>query len=436
MKVKQIKADDESVVLEATATSEEVNKVLHGAKVAFAQSMGMKPPAPGADIDAAAEEQMGIKDLDSIVGPSAIDALVPLAIDKKNLDPAYPPKAKAKSPIKRDADFTFEIEVALKPSYELTSYDPVEITVPAYAFDERAVDAQLAEMAKRYTAYVLDEEAPADRVVEKGDHIKIALKATENGEELKGLSTPGRTYTAGEGYMPEGFEKEILGMRAGQTKEFSFEGPSFDDNLDEYTQTVDVVATVLGFEKEATPTIDDEWVKMNMPMFKGVEELKKNMGAELEKQNRMQYDAFIRQEAAAELAKRFEGKIADEVYEAMREQYVTNLRADLQQQGTTLEQFMEQNGGEQQFGMLLMLQVRQMLVQGYALDALFRHEHMSLSDEDIENACKAMNPQANPQHTRKQLEASGRGFALRESAERLKANQFLVDNAKIIYANA
>ena len=44
---------------------------------------------------------------------------------------------------------------------------------------------------------------------------------------------------------------------------------------------------------------------------------------------------------------------------------------------------MQSQGGEQQFGMILMMQTREMLVQGYALDALFRHEKMTLTDEDI-----------------------------------------------------
>ena len=62
----------------------------------------------------------------------------------------------------------------------------------------------------------------------------------------------------------------------------------------------------------------------------------------------------------------------------------------------TYEQFIEQQGGEQQFNMMMMMQTREMLVQGYALDALFRHEKLVLTDEDIEAACRSMSPQQNP----------------------------------------
>ena len=431
MKVKQIKKDGDKITLEAVATAQEAAQALQAAKMAFAQSMGMKPPAQGQSIDQAAEEQMGIKNLSSIVEASAIDALAPLAVDKRGLTPAFPPKARAKDAFRPNAEFRFEVDVALKPEYELTSYEPVSIKVPPFQMDDSAVEQQIQEMSNRYTAYVDDEDSPADRTVQKGDHIKIALEAKEGDKELKGLSTSSRTYTAGEGYMPDGFESAVLGMKKGETKEFSFEGPDFDEDMNERTQVVDAKVTILGFQKEEAPVIDDEWIKKNMPMYKGLDDLKKDMSRGLEQQARMEYDAYVRQMAAQELATRFEGKIADEVYEAMRDQMVSNIRMELQQQGMSWDQFVEQNGGEQQFGMMLMLQVRQMLTQGFALDAYFRHKGMSINEEDLVEACRAMNPQMNPKQMIKQAEASGHMFALRESAERLKANNDLVAQAEI-----
>ena len=431
MKVKQIKKDGDKITLEAVATAQEAAQALQAAKMAFAQSMGMKPPAQGQTIDQAAEEQMGIKNLSSIVEASAIDALAPLAVDKRGLTPAFPPKARAKGAFRPNAEFRFEVDVALKPEYELSSYEPVSIKVPPFQMDDSAVDQQIQEMSTRYTAYVDDEDSPADRTVQKGDHIKIALEAKEGDKELKGLSTSSRTYTAGEGYMPDGFESAVLGMKKGETKEFSFEGPDFDEDMNERTQVVDAKVTILGFQKEEAPVIDDEWIQKNMPMYKGLDDLKKDMGRGLEQQARMEYDAYVRQMAAQELATRFEGKIADEVYEAMRDQMVSNIRMELQQQGMSWDQFVEQNGGEQQFGMMLMLQVRQMLTQGFALDAYFRHKGMSINEEDLVEACRAMNPQMNPKQMIKQAESAGHMFALRESAERLKANKDLVDKAEI-----
>ena len=139
-----------------------------------------------------------------------------------------------------------------------------------------------------------------------------------------------------------------------------------------------------------------------------------------------------RQMAAAEVASRFQGSIADEVYEAMTRSLMTNLRADVARQGMKFEDFLEQQGGEQQFNMMMMLHTREMLVQGYALDAVFRHEGLVITDDDLTEACIEMGGgQTDPKLMRSQLESSGRGFVLREAAERLRANKWLVEHALI-----
>ena len=84
MKVTQRKLDDGKLRLECVATPVEVNEVLQNAYIQFAQQMGLRPEKDKT-VAQVAEEQMGIKNLDSIVQEQAIEGLVPYAIDKKNL---------------------------------------------------------------------------------------------------------------------------------------------------------------------------------------------------------------------------------------------------------------------------------------------------------------------------------------------------------------
>jgi len=428
MKVTQKRKIGDTIRLEVVATAAEVNGALHNAQVAFAQSMGLRPEE-GKTVAQVAEEKMGIKNLDSIVEPEAMKMLVPFALDKKNLVPLYPPKPQPKSPFKRNTQFAFDLEVALKPSYELSSYEPIELTIPRFVFDSSLVDQQIAEMADSYKTYVSAE----DKVIESGDVCLIAMECTENGERVPNLCTEGRTYVTGQGYMPEGFDENVIGMKPGDTKTFTFEGPSFDEDFNPITQTIECTLTVKEIQLAVSPEIDDEWVKMNMPWYKDAASLKADIARSLEAQQRQNYDNQVRSAAANELTKRFQGKIADEVYEAARDNLVSNIRQGLQQQGKTWEEFIEENGGEQQLGMLLMIQTREMLVSGFVLDALYRHEKLSITDADLDEACASINPQVNPKQLRAEFEKNGSMFALREAAQRLRANKWAVEHAKITY---
>lgn len=430
MKVTQKKKTDDTIFLQCVASEKDVNRALDNAHIDFANQMGMRPQ-PNKTVAQAAEEMMGIKDLDSIVASSALESLIPMALNVKDIVPNYPPEPIAKSEFKRNHEFRFDMEVPLKPKYELTSYDPVEIKVMPFAVDENAVDQQLKQMAERYPVFSKDESKEEGREVQKGDLIYIALTAYENGKELTSLSTEGRPYQTGEGYMPEGFDENIYGMKVGETREFQFEGPSFDEDMNEITQKVDAKVTVLEFQKKSDPVVDDEWVKANMPMYPDAKSLRDDVRKGVERQAREQYDAYVMNLAAEAASRRFEGSIADGVYEAARDNMMRELRGNLHAQGKTWEQFVEEQGGEQNISIMMMIQIRQMIVQGYTLDAIYRHEGLNLTEEDIDKAAAMMNPQANPKYIRKQMEEAGRGFALRESAERLKANKWLVDHAII-----
>ncbi|QOS67315.1 trigger factor [Eggerthella guodeyinii] len=425
MKVTEKKLDDGQVLLEAVASTAEVSHALTMAQYGFAQQMGIQP-TPGMSVEQAVEKQLGIKDLDAIVQQQAIEYLVPFAIDKRNITPAYPAQPKADGPLKRGQTFSFELRVAPKPDYELTSYEPVSITVPPFEVEQAEVDAQIAQIAESYAEFVSDEPHP----VQSGDGFLLALDASQNGEKMDNLSTEGRTYLTGMGLMPEDFEKHLIGMNVGETKSFSFDLPGMGAEGDAKGDTIDCTVTVKEMQKKVVPAIDDEWVAKNLPMYRDAAALRGGIAERLTADRRAQYEAYKLQVAASELAKRFQGRIQDEVYEAMQKTLVSNLRGQLQQQGIPFEQFVQSQGGEQQFGMLMMMQTREMLVQGYALDALFRHEKLTLTDEDIDAACRSMNPQ-NPDAVKREMQENGRGFALREAAERMKANQWLLDHATV-----
>ena len=151
MKVKQIKKDGDVVVLEATASPQDVARALQFAQEGFANSMGLAPEQ-GKTVAQAVEEKMGIKNLDQIVANEAASALVPMALDKRNVIPAFLPTVEAKSPLERGKEYKMTLTVTLRPEFELTSYEPVTVEVEKFSVDDAMVQAELDSMRNQYTA--------------------------------------------------------------------------------------------------------------------------------------------------------------------------------------------------------------------------------------------------------------------------------------------
>ena len=430
MKVVKKRVEDDFIVLDVTASTAEVSEALHAGAVAFCKQMGIHP-LQGKTLADVAREQMGIRDLDSVVSQQAVDALVPKAIEKFGVTPAHLPEAEPKVPLRRGHAFRFELHLLPKPFFELEDYSPVSFKARAFETNEAAIDQEINRLAQTYTSYIAADAHPA----QKGDNVKIAIDCTKDGEPVTGLNTDGRTYVVGAGYMPEGFDAAVMGMAPGETKTFTFEGPGLDENNNEVMEEYVCTVTLIEIQKEVAPVIDDEWVAANMPMYKGLEELRADIAKHTDQQARAQYDDYLRNMATSEIAHRFTGKISDAVYEGALHDVQRNLRSQVAQSGKNWDQFVEEQGGQQQLNMMLMFETRQQLVQGFVLDAVYKHFALSSTDADVLAVCKQMNPQA-PSMVKEQMERAGMGYVLRESAARLVACQYLVDHADITYLTA
>lgn len=423
VKVKEKQLEDGTIELSITATAQEVDKALDSAQAAVASRFGIKPD-PTKTAREALEEHLKVGNVDSILQSQAVNMLIPYALDQRGITPLAQPNVPMVPDFQRGKATSFKINVMPKPHFTLSSYDPVEISVPAYKEPDIDVDAEIRANLNMYPDFVTADPHP----VGPDDNCLIAIEVRLDGERLSGISTDSRVYSVGKGFMPESFDENIIGMNVGETKTFEFEGEGYDENGMRVMRTYDCTVTIKEIREEVQPELTDEWVKRVMPSYDSVDQLRKDIQLSFETQALHDYEMQLITIAQTELAKRLEGEIPDAAFESTANSIEAALRNQLAQQGMTVAEFIEEQGGEQNYKVGIMMQAQQTLRCDYALDALFEHEGLVITDEDIMGACTELNPM-NPQLVRSEMESSGRGFALREVAARYAASKFLVDNA-------
>lgn len=425
MKVLEDQLEDGKIRLTISATAQEVDRALDRAQAAVASRMGVHP-RPDQDIASALAESLKVGNVDSILQSQAINMLVPYALDQRGITPLAQPQIPPAPDFRRGRPFTFQIDVIPKPRFTLSSYDPVEISVPAYEPPQIDVDEEIRANLDSYPEFV----TAAPHPIGPADSCLIAIEVSLDGQVLQGISTDSRVYTVGKGFMPESFDENVIGMDVGETKSFTFEGEGYDASgrrvMNEYECTV----TIKEVKEEVQPELTDEWVKRVMPSYESLDKLRADIAEAFEQQAKHDYDMQVITIAQTELAKRLEGEIPDEAFDSTAASIEATLRNQLSMQGKTITEFIDEQGGEQNYKIGIMMQARQTLACDYALDALFEHEGLVLTDEDIDGACMELNPM-NPAIVRSEMESTGRGFALREVAARYAASRHLVDNAII-----
>ena len=319
MKVKRSCQQDGSIRLEAQTSAFELRDALDYAYRAFSESIGLKP-SPGQTIEEAAQATLGLSDLTPQIQPYLEQRLIALAVDKSGIFPAFLPKTAALSQPKSKMGICLECNVTPKPAFELSSYDPVSISV----------------------------------------------------------------------VKPVMFEEDI-------TREMAM----YENVLDDF---------------------DDPDKR---------EKLRNLIVQKIEETNAQTFLNQKRQAASIELAKRLEGSIPDEILRSMFMELLEGLKTQLKSQGTPFANFLEEHGGEENVNMLLMWQARESLRQGYALDALFRHRKMKITEADVDSTACAIANLADPIKARENARAMGKMYAVKEAAQRFKATDWLVETAEI-----
>lgn len=354
----------------------------------------------------------------------------PFALTAAQVDIIGSPVYRCGAHAESGRSFSYQLVCVPVPEYELDSYDPVSITVPTYAVKEEEIDAELARMAQAASVSITD---TSHDVVVKGDKVELAMETTMNGEKVRALCTDGREYSTGVLAMPDDFDAAVIGMKVGETKSFTFEGPDIvpDENgnvkMDEYATTV----TIKRIIEAKAPEPDDEWAKTVKPGIQSLAQLREEVAKKIAEQHENDFDRTAQMFAGNELAKRLVGDIPDLIYGVAVKEARENLDEQLHRENRTLDAFLAQEDmTQEQLNNALMMQVRTQLTRQFALNAYAKHLGLIVNDDDLDAFFESIAPgNANLAHA--DFDRDGRIYAARCAALRLKAAKRAVEEAEV-----
>jgi len=331
--------------------------------------------------------------------------------------------------VEEGQDYTYSFTILVKPQMELTSTDPVEVTLKPLTATEDEINQQIDTLR----SYYIDLKPVTDRPVQNDDIVVYSQECEINGEAIEEAKEDKRTYVVGAGSSSKEFDEQIIGMSIGETKDFVLQ--STELGIDDKYSTVPVTAkvTVNEITEKAMPELTDEWAKNNCDV-ENVEALRKQVaeGIEADKQQNYERDKSIA--CLDALAERIDGEIPREVIEDATTTALRNFYMNLQNQGFTLDQYLMATGqSADSFYNDMQEQGEELAKQNMALDALARHLELEVTDEDIDEAFAEADTE-DKDALRKQWEDDHRMAVLREEILRDKAAKQLYADAKVTFS--
>lgn len=179
-------------------------------------------------------------------------------------------------PLEDGQDLEFTVETDVRPEIALPDLSRITVTVDAAQASEEDVDERLTSLRERFGTLV-----GVERAAENGDFVSIDLGARIGEEEIDAVS--GVSYEVGSGQMLKGLDEALVGMSAGETKEFTAPLAGGDHQGEDALCTV----TVQSVKVRELPELDDDFAQL-ASQFDTLDELRADVTAQAQQAKRFE----------------------------------------------------------------------------------------------------------------------------------------------------
>ncbi|MCI9130017.1 MAG: trigger factor [Eggerthellaceae bacterium] len=319
--------------------------------------------------------------------------------------------------------FSFTVSGIVAPEMKLASYDPVTIKMPPDEATDEDIKQAKEDLQDLY--HTLDKVTEPDHVASMGDYVDMRLTVTNHGKLVSGMNNVSRMVGLGHGTMPDSFDEHIVGTKVGDLIEFDFQAKDEQGNSEHGDGELHAQAEICGFRELRLPEVNDELaIKVGCT---DVEDLNKQLKRNIEMQKAEQLPKLKVDRAAEAISERLDGDVPEYYVDFIRQDVGRELMQSLEDQGINLQQWLLQNNiqGEQMKEDVNREAMHRAAID-LALDAIFAHESMQITDEDIQELFAG---EDDAEEKLASWRDANRMSNLRKMARQRKATKWLVDNA-------
>lgn len=235
-------------------------------------------------------------------------------------------------------ELVFTAEVDVRPEITLPDLKAIKITVDSIVINDDEVDAELQNLRARFGTLTGVERAAAD-----GDFVSIDLSATVDGEDVPEAKTEGLSHQIGSGQLIEGLDEAIIGLKAGESKEF----PTTLAAGEHAGKEAQVSVTVKSVKERELPEPDDDFAQLASE-FDTIAELKESLVTQVRRVKQIGQAEQIRDKAVETLLEQIEVPLPEAIVQATVDETVHNAVHGLDHDEAKFEEQLKEQGSSRE----------------------------------------------------------------------------------------
>jgi trigger factor len=272
------------------------------------------------------QQQYGGQVRQEVVG-DALQKTFGEAIKQQNLRVAGYPRFEAKPSEAKD-NFEFSATFEVYPDIQLAALDNVVIQRPTVVPGEAEVDKTIEILRKQRVRY-----DAVDRGAQMGDRITIDYRGTQGGEEFEGGSGADHMTILGEGRLLADFEKQVVGLKAGESRTFELTFPEDYHAKDLAGKNAQFEITLKRVEEPLLPEVNAEFARQLGIGDGDLGRMRADIEANLERELRRRVQARVKDQVMKALLDNATLELPKSLVDFEMERLAAGMRKDLAGRG-------------------------------------------------------------------------------------------------------
>lgn len=339
------------------------------------------------------EEKVKKEDLLMEAGDLAVKDAYPKFIKENKLEPIGEPEVQILK-IAKGSPFLFKVKVSVLPEIELPDYKKIasHIKGKEISVDEKELQDTLDYLQKSRAKFTTE-----NRPAQNKDFVEIEY----SNKDINGGKAIKDRFILGEGGFLKDFENNVIGMSAGEEKEFSAKFPENTPKKELAGKNAQFKVKMLSVQKMELAEINDEFAK-GLGTFDTLVALKENLKEGILLEKKEQEKQRSRGEILEKISEKINFDLPEKMVEYEKERLFDDLKLQVNNQfNISFEQYLTSvKKTEQEIKNTFKLEAEKRIKNFLVLREIGRKENIEVTPEELAKDL----PKLMKNYTKEQLE--------------------------------
>ena len=271
--------------------------------------------------------------------------------------------------------------LTLKPEVKLGKYKELDVKKEKVSVTKKEIEESINHMREEYKENIIKEGK-----IESGDIAVIDFEGFKDGVPFDGGKAENYSLTIGSNTFIPGFEDQLIGLKAGDSKDVELSFPEDYHVADLKGQPVVFKVNVNEVKQIKLPELDQDFFEdLGMEGIDSKESLEKQVKENIKTRKESEAEEKYVDALLDEIAKNTEVDVPDTMVNEEIDHMIEHFKEHIMMQGITVEQFFQiTNSNEEKLKEQYKDEALKRIKNRLIMEAIINEEKIEVTDEEVE----------------------------------------------------